>query len=378
MTSRQRVLAALEGLPVDRMPVATSYVQLYQLDHYGELTGRPQWENEAWRHMPVEEHLAIYRTILDAAPFDILQPQIAPTRADREAVRFEVRNGHPVRIDARTGDITPLDTVSGHARDYAANETQRVFDLADVRAQVTIASAEARVASGRLDYVQAARAAMPDAFILTGGVIGTFYSSHGYLGLTNLLEMAADQPDLVDELSRRILEANIEEIRALARAGGDAIYIDDACTTCDMISPALFERFSVPYMTAMVDEIHRLDHKAIIIYFGGVADRLEQIAAMGADAVTIEASMKGYTNDIADAVRRIGDRTTLYANIDPVGVLQDGTDAALEAEIARQVAAGRAGRGFIISTASPITPGTPVARVRRFIELGRHYARTAA
>jgi len=45
--------------------------------------------------------------------------------------------------------------------------------------------------------------------------------------------------------------------------------------------------------------------------------------------------------------------------------------AALEAEIRRQVDAARAARGFIISTASPITPATPLARVQLFLQMAR-------
>jgi hypothetical protein len=37
----------------------------------------------------------------------------------------------------------------------------------------------------------------------------------------------------------------------------------------------------------MVKEIHHLGHKAILIYFGGIADRLEQIASIGADALQV-------------------------------------------------------------------------------------------
>jgi uroporphyrinogen decarboxylase len=130
----------------------------------------------------------------------------------------------------------------------------------------------------------------------------------------------------------------------------------------------------------MVREIHRLGHKAILIYFGGVTDRIEQIASTGADGVSVETSMKGYVNDIADIAARVGDRLTLFGNIDPVGVLERGRDEELEVEIIRQVAAGReCGRGFIICTGSPITPGTPLSRVQRFIELAhRHGAREVA
>ena len=91
----------------------------------------------------------------------------------------------------------------------------------------------------------------------------------------------------------------------------------------------------------------------------------------GADGFSYEASMKGFVNDMAEIARRIGDRMTLFSNIDPVAVLQNGSDAQLEAEIRRQLDAGRSARGFVLSTASPITPSTPLARVQRFLALGR-------
>jgi uroporphyrinogen-III decarboxylase len=81
--------------------------------------------------------------------------------------------------------------------------------------------------------------------------------------------------------------------------------------------------------------------------------------------------MKGYVNDIDAIARRIGDRVSLFANIDPVGVLEKGSDTELEREIARQVQAGRRARGFLVSPASPITPGTPLGRVCRFIDVAR-------
>jgi len=85
----------------------------------------------------------------------------------------------------------------------------------------------------------------------------------------------------------------------------------------------------------------------------------------------MEASMKHYVNDIDQVVDRIGDRVTLLGNIDPLRVLQDGSDDELRAEMKRQVAAGSRGRGFLLGTGSPVTPATPLARVQRYLELGR-------
>ena len=377
MNSKQRVYATLEGKPVDRMPVAALYSQLYHEDHFAELTGLPQWDQFRWKYASPEEHLAVFRRIQAAAPFELLQPQGAPSREARENVDYVVRDGVPYLHDKRGDTWESLLSVSGHTRDYQANETQFVFDRKDIDERLRVRKAEDLIASGMNDYIQAIAGAYgQDYFILSGGVIGTIYSAGAYVGQTNLFAMLIQQPELIDYLCHKILEQNIEVIRALAASGGDGIYIDDATATSDMISVAHYERFSLPYMIEMVREIHRLGQKAIVIYFGGVMDRLDQLAAIGADALSAETSMKGFVNDIGEMAQRIGSRVSLFANIDPVGVIEKATDDDLAAEIRRQVAAGREARGFFISPASPITPRTPLSRVQRFIELARQIGTT--
>ncbi len=375
MSNKQRVYAAFEGKPTDRCPVTSLYNFLYQLDHFSELTGLPPWHRHEWLAMSPEAHVEVYARMQGAAPFELLQPQhSAPPRVWRGRQEFVKKDGHPFRHDRETGEWVQLDDAasSGHATDYHANAERFVFSKADVDDRVTVTPATDQIADGANDYIEAVvKRFGREEFILSGGVIGTLYSCHWHVGLTNLFSLLIEEPELIDYLCKKIVAQNLETIRRLAAAGGDAIYIDDATATSDMISPAMYERFSLPYMKAMVDEIHRLNHKAIVIYFGGVMDRLEMIADTGADGLLPEASMKGFVNDTAEIARRIGDRMTIFSNIDPVAVLQNGTDVDLEAEIRRHVEAGRAARGFIVSTASPITPSTPLARVQRFLELGR-------
>jgi len=371
MTERERVHAALEGRPVDRTPVTSLYNMLYYQDHFSKLTGRPQWEQWRWRYADSEEHLATYVKLIRQAPFEILQPQHAPSRDEREHTEIIERDGEYFLHNTRHDTLTPIRTRSGHTTDYSYNETQHVSDRADIAEKIAITSAEDMLATGCMDYVEATVAALgEDHFIMPGGVAGAFWCSHFWVGLTNLLEMAVEKPDLVDTLNRRMLEQNIEHLRLFAAAGGDAIYVDDALATSDMISVAHYERFCLPYMVEMVREIHRLGKKAIIIYYGGVSDRLEQIASIGADGFSMETTMKSYVNDIEEIAGRIGDRVTLFGNVDPVNILQRGTDAQLQTEVRRQARAASRARGFIMCTGSPITPSTPLGRVRRFIELG--------
>ena len=375
MNSKQRVLNALEGKPVDRGPVTSLYNFLYQLDHFGELTGLPQWKMHQWLAMEPAEHAALYGRMQSMAPFELLQPQhTAPSRVWRARQEFIEKEDRAFRHDLETDEWERLDlpTRCGHATDYHANETQFAFSRDDIDAQVIVTGAAMQIAEGANDYIDGAVQLFGrEEFIISGGVTGPLYACHNYTGLTNLFSLLIDDPTLIDYLCGKVTEQNLETIRRFSAAAGDAIYIDDAMATCDMISPAMYKRFCLPYIKEMVDEIHRLRHKAIVIYYGGIADRLELIADTGADGLLPEASMKGFVNDTAEIVRRIGDRMTIFSNVDPIAVMQNGTDTELVAEIERQLEAGANARGFILSTASPITPSTPLARVRRFLELGK-------
>jgi uroporphyrinogen-III decarboxylase len=355
--------------------VTSLYSFLYHQDHFAELTGLPAWQLHRWLAMPPQEHAAIFARMHTSAPFETIQPQhTAPPREWRLRQEFVEKDGHPFRHDRGTDEWTQLNApASGdHVGDGQANERRYIFSEADIEARLPIVLAAQQIAAGANDYVEAIVTLFGQSeFVISGGVVGTLYSCHWHVGLSNLFSMILEEPDLIEALSERILLQNFETIRRFAAAGGDAIYIDDATATSDMISPAHYRRFSLPRMKAMVEEIHRLGHKAIVIYYGGVMDRLDLIADTGADGFLYEASMKGFVNDTAEIARCIGNRMTLFSNIDPLGILQNGSEDDLKSEISRQLEAGRAARGFIISTASPITPATPLSRVRRFLELAR-------
>jgi len=370
-SGKARVHAALEGRPVDRFPVTALYSMYYQADHFSELTGMPGWKLHWWRQAAPDDHVDVLVRMLDAAPFDTVQLFDAPSRKDRARTRVFGKDGRAFR--ERAGQIEPItDAVSGHASDYTANEHQCVFDRRDADEQIRIIPAAVQRASGVDDYAEAAAGRLGrDHFVIAGSVAGTLFSCGIHLGQTNTFAMLLDNPALVDYVCAKVTEQNVETIRRLAATGGDAIIIDDATATADMISVGHYERFSLPYMRTLIDEIHRAGLKAIVIYFGAVMDRLDQIASMGADALSVECSMKGYVNDIDAITRRIGDRVSLFANIDPVGVLEKGSDTELEREVARQAEAGRHARGFLVSPASPITPATPLGRVLRFIDVAR-------
>ncbi len=89
----------------------------------------------------------------------------------------------------------------------------------------------------------------------------------------------------------------------------------------------------------------------------------------GADALALGESKKHFTIDIADVADLVGGRMALFGNLDAIGLMESGTDADLECEIARQSEARiRNRRRFVMCVGSPITPRTPLTRVRAYCD----------
>lgn len=85
--------------------------------------------------------------------------------------------------------------------------------------------------------------------------------------------------------------------------------------------------------------------------------------------------MKAYVNDLGAIDQQVYDRLCLWGNIDPVGIVQDGSEEALAQAVAEQAEIGRRRGRFVMSTGSPITPLTPLSRMQRLIDLARQAGR---
>ena len=176
--------------------------------------------------------------------------------------------------------------------------------------------------------------------------------------------------DLVRLACERHMSACAHTIRRAAALGAEALWIEECMT--DMLSPRLFADLSLPWLREIVRQIHKAGMKSILYYCGNPMDRLDLLLETGADALALEESKKGFHIDIVEIATRINGRCALFGNLDSIGVLQDGSDQAVRREVARQLRAGEANQGrFVMSLGSPVTPGTPVERVRRYCELVR-------
>lgn len=369
MTPKERMYAAIEGKKPDVCPVAAPYIQLSNVDHWEELTGLPVWKYYEWLvSTDINRYKEIFRLMQSQLQFDVVQPIYMNPREDIEIIHRNGEHFYHYKNEDRYEKLP--DNIHNAGSGGGEQKIRYVFSKEDARERLKVRKAERMIDDGCNMYQDETIKMFGDThFVITSNVVNTFYSNVYHVGMTNLYIMLHEEPELIHYMSALILEQNIEYIRASATAGGDAIFIDDATATSDMISPQMYEEFSLPYILPQVKEIQRLGKKAILIYFGGISDRVDMIKSTGADIVMMECSMKGYVNDYADIAAKLGGSMCLAGNLNPYDDIEITTDRELETKIREMGRKGMAYGKYFMSTGSPITPNTSVKRIQKYIDL---------
>jgi uroporphyrinogen-III decarboxylase len=359
----------MDGRPV-ACPVVLPYLGIFLRDHWRQVTDVPWWES---RRGDVETHLKVVEDQRRALQIDWVPVGIGSSRSWRERHEVRVRDGRAFLADRETGREQELfDSPPGG--DQNVPREGPVHTREDVDRLVRVPDAEEMRKDGRLDAAKAVAERFGKDHFLLGSIGAPLWGTHGYFGFYRMMTSLVESPDLVEYLLERLTATQMEYLKALSMAGADGIWLEECYTSADIISLPHFRRFGTPYVRRLIQKTRELGMRPIHYFCGDVSDRLEDLVGMRPDCLSLEESKKGFRIEIEEVARTVADRTCLLGNVDAVGILEKGDDAALTAEVRRQIRAGRGAGRFILSLGSPVTPGTTTDRVRRFVDIARAVA----
>ncbi len=333
MTSRQRLLAAIRGERVDRVPVAP--FTLGRLDPEGDVC---------------RELIARTDPFLDigsgADPFLGADPPITRTVAGDTTI---------------TTIHTPLgDLVSRHRR-TPITSAQVEFPLKTPEDAEKFLSLPHNPPAIRLDNYRAWRQRIGEEGLVLLGVPNAICLPATWFSPEEFCMAWADAPDVLRELcavaSRRLM-AFVERLLA---EGVDAFRIIGGEYVSVQLGPRAFSELVTPFDAKLVALMHRGGAIAYYHNHGRVMDYLDLLADLGIDALDpLEAAPWGDV-DLRAAMRRIGDRVCLVGNLDDMEVIEQLPEEEVVA-IARERLQAAGERRFILGgTAS----GTYTERAAR-------------
>jgi uroporphyrinogen decarboxylase len=166
------------------------------------------------------------------------------------------------------------------------------------------------------------------------------------------------QPAAWANLMQKIADLTGEYLLAQVDAGAEALQIFDSWVGC--LSPSDYQRFVLPYSKQIIDTVKGA---APLIHFGtSSAGLLPYMVQAGGDVIGVD-----WRISLDSAWKTIGYNLGIQGNLDPLVLLSDRQEIALQCKRVLAEAAGRP--GHIFNLGHGVLPPTDPDNVRYLVEL---------
>jgi MtaA/CmuA family methyltransferase len=330
MNSRERVLALLNGEPVDRPPCMPITMQFA-----ADLIGMPYRQYETDFRTLAEGQLRV----AEQFDFDYVNTMSDPAREAADCgASVEFFENSPAALNH---DDALLADKSALARLQMPDPTTAPRMLNGLKA---IALLKERIGAEK---------------IVEGWIEGPCAEGADLRGLNTLMLDFYDDPQFVRDLFEWVIELELRFAREQIRAGADIIGIGDAAAS--LVGPEIYEEFVWPHEKRLIDGIRALGGRTRLHICGNIRLALPVIGKLGADIVDVD-----YPAPISEARRQTGANQTLLGNLNPVTVVRNGTPETVAENLAR--CQSEAGERYIIGAGCEIPRDTPHENVRAFAD----------
>jgi len=332
MNGRERVLAHLDGRPVDRLPLMPITMQ-FAADVIG---------------VKYLRYVTDHRTLVEAQLRTVEQYDFDYVSCISDPAREAADCGADIAL---FDDQPP------------AFKEERAL-LAD-KAKLTRLKVPDPHAGGRMtDRVRAAalfRQEVGRDKLIEGWIEGPMAEGADLRGINTIMLDLYDDPAFITDLFEFVTEMGIAFARAQVEAGADLIGIGDAAAS--LIGPGFYGRCVWPCEKRMVDAIHAMGATVRLHICGDTNALLDDMGRLGCDIVDLD-----YPVDMDDARARMPGQVIL-GNVEPVGVMRNGTPGQVTAALA--ACHGAAGRRYIVGAGCELPRDTPEANVRAMCAFAR-------
>ena len=368
MTGKQKIQAAFTKEGTREIPAVICYEGIYIRDHWSQLTSCPWWYAE---ETELDKQIQWRGEVFPKIGQDWYALPSCPTKEERANIMIQERTEGIFRVDRRNKNEERLHAPKIGGDSYQAwdnPQSPATPEDIDQLFPYSPLNPEDIEKNGRKDLAARLNTGLCAALCPLRHVVSPLQSCASIWGFSGFMIMLKDDPGLVKYACERLTAIQERKILEAKALGTEVIWIEECYV--DMISPDMYKEFNTPYITRVTESIRSAGMKSVYYHCGDPAHKLDQILDVGADAVSFEESKKGFIIDIEDIVDAVQGRCTVLGNLDATGFLPVCTYDELKSSISRFIAAGRKNKNrFIVSMGSPVTPETPVEKVRLYCEL---------
>ncbi len=226
---------------------------------------------------------------------------------------------------------------------------------------LVVPSLDSGRASVCIEGIRLASERIKDKPVLAG-MIGPFSLAGRLMDVTEIMYLCFDEPETVEKVLRKATEYLIQYAKAFKNAGASGIVMAEPLA--GIMSPAMAEEFSVPYVKRVIDAVQDEDFSVIYHNCGNaVLGMLDGILSQGADAYHF-----GNAIDMVNLLEKVPSDIICMGNIDPVAQFAEGTPESMRNAVVELLDKCSGHTNFVISSGCDIPHHAGWNNINAFFE----------
>lgn len=317
MTSRERLLTAINRKTPDRLPAQVHSWMPYYLNAY--LGGIDQYQ--------AYERFGLDWVIYTGPRLAYSQQSLANWQVERRDLGQD-ESGNNCWMQIIT---TPEGTLTGRgAYDKFTHWDTEVLGKSTSDVEIFLKYFPSPESIDFAPVVEA-RDKTGDNGIVRGGIYaygqaGPWQSFCCLVGTERAIYYAVDEPEWVHHVLQSLVDKQLPSIEMMRGIPFDLVETGGGAGSNTVISPALHREFCTPYDRQLHDALHAIGLKVVYHLCGGVMQMLENVVDNGADGLeTMTPVGMGGDCDLAEAYRRVGDKLFFIGGFDQSIGFESGT-----------------------------------------------------
>lgn len=334
MNSRDRVLAHIQGKPVDQFPLmpVTMMIAADQIN------------------VPYRKYATDFRTLVEG--------QIAM------AETFDFDHVSCISDPAREASDLGATVEFFDDQPPAIDECQALLLDKSTLKQLKIPDLHhAERMSDRIEAAALFKQRVGEDKLIEGWVEGPCAEAADLRGINNLMLDFYDDPVFVKDLFEFVVEMELRFARAQVDAGVDIIGIGDAAAS--LVGPQFYSEFILPYEKKLVDGIHAMGVHVRLHICGNTRHIVHGMGQLGCAIVDLDS-----LSPLSGAREVMPESQILLGNVNPVTAVRDGNPESIKRDLSE--CQTQAGARYIIGAGCEIPRNTPKENIKALSDFAKN------
>ena len=200
--------------------------------------------------------------------------------------------------------------------------------------------------------------------LIEGWIEGPCAEGADLRGINTLMTDFYDEAEFVHQLFEFVVEMELKFAEAQLAMGADIIGIGDAAAS--LVGPKIYNDFVWQYEKKLVDGIHALGGLVRLHICGDTRPLLEGMGGLGCEIVDLD-----YITPVSEGRDKMGPNQVISGNIDPVRTLKDGTPESVYEAVAE--CHKQAGNRFIVAAGCEVPRDTPPENLHAMLDYAKEH-----